>query len=144
VTALGDAGIEYAGWLPNYEVPAVFSRFRITVHIPRRPYLESLPGIPTIRPFEALACGIPLVVARWHETGGLFTPGADFAVVDSGEEMTATLGALMRDDRARARMAARGRGTVLAAHTCAHRVDQLLAIAAEARHGQLAIAEGAA
>ncbi len=28
----------------------------------------ALPGIPTIRPFEALACGIPLVAAPWRET----------------------------------------------------------------------------
>ena len=130
---LADAGIEYGGWLPNYEAPAVFSRFRVTVHVPRQPYLEKLPGIPTIRPFEALACGIPLVAARWRETGGLFTPGADFAVVDSGEEMTETLERLVGDDAARARLAAHGRATVLGAHTCAHRVDQLLAIAAEAR-----------
>jgi spore maturation protein CgeB len=142
--ALADAGIEYGGWLPNYEVPSVFSRFAITVHVPRRPYLESLPGIPTIRPFEALACGIPLVVARWRDTGGLFTPGADFAVVDSGEEMTATLAALIGDAGARARLAAHGRATVLAAHTCAHRVDQLMAIVTDARHAQLAVAEGAA
>ena len=59
--ALADAGIEYAGWLPNFDVPSVFARFRVTVHVPRRPYVEALPGIPTIRPFEALACGIPLV-----------------------------------------------------------------------------------
>ncbi|MCA1553225.1 MAG: glycosyltransferase, partial [Chloroflexi bacterium] len=61
--ALADAGIEYGGWLPNYEVPQVFARYRVTVHVPRRPYVSALAGIPTIRPFEALACGIPLVCA---------------------------------------------------------------------------------
>ena len=35
-------------------------RFKATVHVPRRPYVKALPGIPTIRVFEALACGIPL------------------------------------------------------------------------------------
>ena len=39
----------------------MFARYRVTVHVPRRPYVAALPGIPTIRPFEALACGIPLV-----------------------------------------------------------------------------------
>ena len=33
------------------------------MHVPRRPYVETLPGIPTIRPFEALACGTPVVAA---------------------------------------------------------------------------------
>jgi spore maturation protein CgeB len=64
---LAAAGIEYAGWLPNYEAPQVFARFRVTVHVPRRPYAAALPGIPTIRVFEALACGIPLVSAPWDE-----------------------------------------------------------------------------
>ena len=38
----------------------------------------SLPGIPTIRPFEALACGIPLVSAPWHDAEHLFRDGLDF------------------------------------------------------------------
>jgi spore maturation protein CgeB len=59
--ALAAAGIAYRGWLPNHRAPEVLARHRVTVHVPRRPYAEALPGIPTIRPFEALACGIPLV-----------------------------------------------------------------------------------
>ena len=47
----------------------------MTVHVPRRPYVEALPGIPTIRVFEALACGIPLVSAPWADSEGLFPPG---------------------------------------------------------------------
>jgi spore maturation protein CgeB len=127
-TRLAADGIEYRGWLPNYQVPDVFARFRATVHIPRRPYLESLPGIPTIRPFEALACGIPLVSARWDQAAGLFTPGADFLVARDGDEMTAHLSALMSDGTLRARLAARGLATIAAAHTCAHRIDQLMEI----------------
>jgi spore maturation protein CgeB len=133
---LADAGIAYGGWLPNHEAPQVFARFRVTVHIPRRPYVESLPGIPTIRPFEALACGMPLVCARWRSTGGLFEPGEDFLVVDTGTEMTAALARLLSDETLRARLATHGRATVLARHTCAHRVDRLLAIVGEVRTGR--------
>jgi spore maturation protein CgeB len=128
--ALADAGIEYGGWVANVDVPAVFARFRVTVHVPRRPYLEALPGIPTIRPFEALACGIPLVCARWTSTEGLFTAGDDFLVAHTGDEMTRHSRACCRRPAAR-RLAERGRATVLAAHTCAHRVDELLAIVEE-------------
>jgi spore maturation protein CgeB len=39
-----------------------------------------LPGIPTIRVFEALACGIPLVSAPWDDSEHLFRPGEDFLV----------------------------------------------------------------
>lgn len=52
-----------------------FAQFKVTIHVPRRPYTQALPGIPTIRLFEALACGIPLIGAPWDDVEGLFTPG---------------------------------------------------------------------
>ena len=48
---MGRAGINHAGYLPNFRVPQVFGRFKFTVHVPRRPYGRLLPGIPTIRIF---------------------------------------------------------------------------------------------
>jgi spore maturation protein CgeB len=125
------AGIEYAGWLPNFKVPRVFASHRVTLHIPRRPYVEALPGIPTIRVFEALACGIPLVSAPWDDAEGLFSPGDDFMIARNGAEMRDHLRMLLSDpERARC-MAERGRATILARHTCAHRADQLLDVVRE-------------
>ena len=128
---LADAGIDYAGWLPNYEAPRVFARFGVTVHVPRRPYVEALPGIPTIRVFEALACGIPLISAPWHDAEGLFTPGEDFLVARNGGEMKEHLRAVLNEPGVGAGIARRGLETVRSRHTCAHRVDELLAIYAE-------------
>lgn len=128
IELISGAGMEYAGWLPNYEVPRAFARFRATVHIPRRPYVKALPGIPTIRPFEALACGIPLVCAPWDDVEGLFTPGRDFLVARNRGEMQRHLNALMHDETMRRELAAQGLRTILEHHTCAHRVDQLLDI----------------
>ena len=122
---LADDGIAYGGWLPNYRTPDVFARHTVTVHIPRRPYLEQLPGVPTIRPFEALACGIPLVAARWDRTADLFTPGEDYLVARDGAEMTAHLDRLLADQARRLALAAHGRETILARHTCEHRVGEL-------------------
>lgn len=129
IDRLRDAGIDYAGWLPNHAVPRAFARHRVTVHVPRRPYVLALPGIPTIRMFEALACGIALVSAPWEDREGLFHPGDDYLVAEDGAAMRQHLRALLADRDRAAEMAARGRRTVLARHTCAHRVDQLLAIA---------------
>ncbi|HLV64837.1 MAG TPA: glycosyltransferase [Polyangiaceae bacterium] len=126
--ALANAGIEHAGWLPNYAVPDAFARHRVTVHVPRRFYRERLPGIPTIRPFEALACGIPLVSAPWLDEEGLFRP-SDYLVAHTGAEMTESLRKLLHDPALRRELARRGRETILARHTCAHRVDELLSIA---------------
>ncbi|HWG59945.1 MAG TPA: glycosyltransferase [Candidatus Acidoferrales bacterium] len=126
--ALAEAGIEYAGWLPNYEVPRVFSRFRVTVHIPRRPYVESLPGIPTIRVFEALACGIPLVCSPWQDSEHLFTPGKDYLVARDGREMKSQLRELLANPSRARELAEHGRRTILDRHRCAHRASELLAI----------------
>jgi spore maturation protein CgeB len=132
---LARARIIYGGWLPNHAVPGLLARFGATVHIPRRPYVEALPGIPTIRVFEALACGIPLVSAPWDDAEGLFQPGMDYLVARSGAEMERHLSALLADEEAGRVMAARGLRTILARHTCAHRVDELLAIASSLRPG---------
>jgi spore maturation protein CgeB len=129
--ALEAAGIAYGGWLPNHRVPAAFARHRVTVHVPRRPYVRALPGIPTIRPFEALACGIPLVCSPWEDAEGLFAPGRDYLVARDGAEMRRHLRAILTDPDLARDLAAHGRRTVLARHTCAHRVDELVAIAAE-------------
>jgi spore maturation protein CgeB len=129
--SLADAGITYGGWLPNYQAPQLFARYGVTVHVPRRPYVAALPGIPTIRVFEALACGIPLLSAPWDDSEGLFEPGADFLVARNGVEMREHLRAVLHDPALARSLAEHGRKTILARHTCAHRVDELLAIYAE-------------
>ena len=127
---LAAAGAAYGGWLPNHRVPEVFARYAVTVHVPRRPYVRALPGIPTIRMFEALACGIPLVSAPWSDCEGLFRP-ADMLRARDGAEMTAHLRAVLADPELARALARSGLETVRARHTCGHRVDQLLGICAE-------------
>ena len=131
VAAVRAAGATYEGWLPNHKVPAAFARSRVTLHVPRRPYVEALPGIPTIRVFEALACGIPLLSAPWEDAEGLFRVGRDFRMVRSGDEMTAAIRELLNDPAAAREQAEAGLETIKVRHTCAHRVDELMGIAAE-------------
>ncbi|MFP5270379.1 CgeB family protein [Coleofasciculus sp.] len=128
IASLNAAGIDYGEWLPNYEVPQVFARFRVTIHVPRRFYTQILPGIPTIRVFEALACGIPLISAPWDDVEGLFTPGQDFLIAHTGEEMQQHLKDVLHDPDIAQNLAQNGRRTILERHTCAHRVDELLDI----------------
>ncbi len=123
-------GATLRGWLPNPLAPGVFARHLVTVHVPRRPYVAMLPGIPTIRVFEALACGIPLVCAPWDDAEGLFTPGADYLVAEDGAAMTQRLRAVAADQGLRASLAEHGLATIRARHSCAHRAAELLAIAA--------------
>lgn len=123
-----ETGAFYGGWLPNAAVPEVFARHRLTVHVPRRPYVEALPGIPTIRVFEALACGIPLISAPWNDSEKLFRPGEDYLVAHDGDEMREMISAVIGDAELAASLAANGLATIGARHTCAHRVAQLLDI----------------
>ena len=126
-------GARYHGWLANAAAPAAFARHLATVHVPRRFYAGSLPGIPTIRVFEALACGIPLVSAPWDDCEHLFRIDHDFLMVRNGAEMTAALRDLKNDPDLRAMLAANGLETISKRHSCAHRVDELLAIAERMR-----------
>jgi spore maturation protein CgeB len=129
--AIRRAGLRYRGWLANHRVPGVFAHHRVTVHVPRRPYAQKLPGIPTIRPFEAMACGIPLVSAPWEDSEGLFRRGTDYLLARTGGEMTARLREVLHDSALAANLRERGLETIAARHTCAHRVDELLVIAAQ-------------
>jgi spore maturation protein CgeB len=128
--AIRRAGLRYRGRLANHRAPAAFAGHRVTVHVPRRPYAESLPGIPTIRPFEALACGIPLVSAPWDDAEGLFRPGRDYLVARDGTQMASHLRELLADAELAAELRRSGLETIAARHTCAHRVDELLEICA--------------
>ena len=138
IARLRQAGIEYGGWVANYRVPEVFAQHRVTVHVPRGPYLRQLPGIPTIRPFEAMACGIPLISAQWHDSEGLFREGTDFLCAETENETKKLLSNILSDAEMAHSLSQHGRETILARHTCGHRVHQLFEIyerVRPARHG---------
>jgi spore maturation protein CgeB len=124
--AVAAAGLTYAGYLPNHRAPEAFARHRVTVHVPRRPYARALPGIPTIRPFEALACGIPLLSAPWDDREGLFRRGVDHLVARDGDELLRHLRAVLAEPGLARSLAEAGLETIRARHTCAHRVDELI------------------
>jgi spore maturation protein CgeB len=125
--ALRRHGLTFRGWLANHAVPEVFARHRFTVHVPRRPYAEALPGIPTIRVFEALACGIPLISAPWADSEGLFPPGC-YLVARDGDEMRRQMRAILADEGLRTELIGNGLSAIRERHTCRHRAEELMAI----------------
>ena len=125
--SLADAGIEYGGWLPAHNVAATFAKYRFTVHVPRKFYRDHLIGIPTIRPFEAMACKIPLLSAPWQDAEHLFGSD-DFLMAANGEEMAAQMEYVVNNPEAAASMTERAYHTILEKHTCRQRADQLLEI----------------
>jgi spore maturation protein CgeB len=126
-------GARYHGWLANAAAPSVFGKHLATVHVPRRFYTRVLPGIPTIRVFEALACGIPLLSAPWDDCEHLFRVGEDFLMVGNGADMTRVLTDLQNDRDLRASLVRSGLETIRNRHTCAHRVEEILKIVEQVR-----------
>ncbi len=130
LTRLHRAGARYHGWLPNARAPEIFARHRMTIHVPRRFYAKTLPGVPTIRVFEALACGIPLISAPWEDREGLFRPGEDFLFARDGEAAARCIRFVRDDPEYASALATSGLETIRSRHTCPHRVDELMAILA--------------
>ncbi len=125
---LSQAGIDYRGYLPNLRSPIAYSQSAIALHVPRRQYTNGLSGVPTIRVFEALACGATLLCAPWQDAEGLFRAGEDYLCVPNGKAMTAEISRLLHDDAARRQLATSGMETIRARHTCRHRAEQLVEI----------------
>lgn len=121
-------GVHYGGWIANFRVPELYANFKFTVHIPRRYYVDRLPGIPTIRPFEAMACGIPLICSPWEDAEGLFRPGEDYLVASDASEMKQHMRDVLEDRDLVKDMTAKALSRIRGRHTCSHRVTQLLEI----------------
>lgn len=128
---LRKSGIEYGGYLPSHQVPEIMSAYSCTVHIPRRAYAKTLPGIPTIRPFEAMACGIPLLSSPWLDRENLFREGKDFVMVQNGSEMTRRVEELLNEPAKAQSFSIHGLETIQGNHTCSLRADELMRIYSE-------------
>jgi len=128
---LAASGVDFRGYLSNLRAPEVYAHSRISLHLPRRFYTNGLSGVPTIRVFEALAAGSPLVCSPWSDSEGLFRAGQDYICVPDKSAMVSELKHLLHDEAARQHLAASGLETVRARHTCAHRAQQLQQICHE-------------
>jgi spore maturation protein CgeB len=129
VQGLAARGIAYRGWLPNHQIPEVFARHRLTVHLPARGPARSPRRLSTIRVLEALACGIPVIAGRWEDTDGLF-PNDCLLVARNGQEMRNHLRAVLSDPALAQSLRESGLEIIRKQHSCRHRVQELLAICA--------------
>src|SRR5687767_43916 len=78
---------------------------------------------PSVRLFEAAACGVPIISDWWEGLDTIFTPGREVLVARSPQDV---LRALRETDEAQRRaIGARARERVLSAHTAARRAAEL-------------------
>jgi spore maturation protein CgeB len=138
------AGAQYPAdlaWAPNVtRLPHVtpdahadlYARQRLTLNVTRDDMIRAGHS-PSIRLFEAAACGTAVVSDRWEGIDTLFAPGEEILLADTTEDVLRILDT--HDDEALARIGKAARRKVLRAHTAAHRVLELERYLAEAAIG---------
>jgi spore maturation protein CgeB len=136
------AGPQYpAGlrWPPNVEriehlPPGEHARFyaaqRLTLNVTRADMVRA-GWSPSVRLFEAAACGTPVLSDPWPGLETFFEPGREILVARTTEEALRLVGEL--PEEARRTIAAAARRRVLAQHTAAHRARELEELVHEAR-----------
>jgi spore maturation protein CgeB len=88
---------------------------------------------PSVRLFEAAACGVPIISDSWPGLESFFLPERDLLVAESTDDVLRYLRDFSESDRRS--LAERARQRVLNAHTPWHRVTELEQYIAEARDG---------
>jgi spore maturation protein CgeB len=109
-----------------------FSRQRFTLNI-TRPDMVRMGYSPSVRLFEAAACGCPIISDWWPGLNTIFVPGKHILVAKSAKEMLCYLRDLT--DQERTQLAIRAREHVLTHHTAAHRAIALESYFEEVRAG---------
>jgi spore maturation protein CgeB len=108
--------------LPPPEHAGFYSRQRFTLNVTRGP-MRRAGWSPSVRLFEAAACGVPVISDRWAGLDAFFRPGSEVFVADSTET---ALDVLEHVSAAEARaVGAAARERVLAEHTPARRAEEL-------------------
>jgi spore maturation protein CgeB len=108
--------------VPPPEHPRFYAEQRLTLNVTRVEMVEA-GWSPSVRLFEAAACGVPVVSDWWPGLEDFFVPGKEILVAQTAEEAVEILTGT--DDGELATIAAAARRRVLAEHTAERRVEQL-------------------
>ena len=112
------ANVHRLDHVPPQEHAAFYGACRWTLNVTRADMVAA-GWSPSVRLFEAAACGTPIVSDRWDGLDALLEPGREIALADDADAVVAILDGTGEDER-RA-IAGRARDRVLAEHTAAHR-----------------------
>jgi len=120
--------VERIEHLPPGRHRSFYSAQRFTLNLTRADMVAA-GWSPSVRLFEAAACGVPVISDSWPGLECLFVPGEEILIARSSDDVCRYL-VEFPDDRRRA-IAAAARRRVLSAHTAAHRAAELLGFIAE-------------
>ncbi|WP_375397988.1 glycosyltransferase [uncultured Sphingomonas sp.] len=110
--------VERIDHCPPADHAAFYSASRFTLNVTRADMIAA-GWSPSVRLFEAAACGTPILSDAWAGLDELFEPGREIIIAETAEDVLQALG----QDSAALGSAARAR--VLARHTAAHRAAEL-------------------
>jgi spore maturation protein CgeB len=114
------ANVERLEHVAPAEHVAFYCASRFTLNVTRREMI--LAGYsPSVRLFEAAACGVPIVSDEWPGIDTFFTPGEEIFLVGGPGDVEQVL----RDREKGSRVGAAGRARVMAEHTSDRRAEEL-------------------
>ncbi len=115
------ANVERIEHLAPADHPEFYSASGLTLNV-TRPQMRTLGYSPSVRLFEAGACGTPIVSDRWAGLDGVLEPDAEIFTAASSAEVLALLEA---PAQRRDEVGAAARRRVLDEHTAERRVERL-------------------
>ena len=127
--------VERVTHLAPREHRAFYNAQRFTLNVTRADMVAA-GWSPSVRLFEASACGTPIVSDWWEGLGDVLRVGEEILVARDADDALRAVRGMPEDERLALGAAARAR--VLASHTAAHRAAELEAHVAEILAGHLA------
>jgi spore maturation protein CgeB len=116
------ANVERLEHVPPAAHPAFYAASRYTLNVTREDMIAAGYS-PSVRLFEAAACGAPIISDRWEGLDALFEPGREIVLADTSRDVLEVLRG--GEESERSAMAEGARRRILAEHTAAHRAAEL-------------------
>ncbi len=115
------ANVERLEHVPPADHPGFYAASRFTLNVTRADMIAAGHS-PSVRLFEAAACGTPIISDIWPGLESMLEPGREIILASTGDEV---LDALAAPEPARRAQAEAARARILAEHTAAHRAAEL-------------------
>lgn len=122
------SNVEHIHHLPPAAHRGYYNAQRFALNITRADMIRAGYS-PSVRLFEAAACGVPIISDFWEGLDSVFEIGTEILVSSSGEETLAYLQSM--DEATRVAIGQGARARILAAHTAEHRAAELVEYAYE-------------
>lgn len=128
--------VQHIHHLPPAEHRKFYNSQRFALNITRADMIKAGYS-PSVRLFEAAACGVPIISDYWEGLDSVFEIGTEIFVSNSGTETLEYLKSM--DEASRVAAGERARAKILSAHTASHRAAELVGYASEVKNNSEAL-----